>query len=546
MKKFISNFSYMHILLAILCSSLWTNLGCNKINTATTDVTNMATVSMTLSFLRKTFVNENTIYRITDYGGGNWNYDPADYSSDDNTGTVLVTKYGQRLKRTDQGPLNVKWFGAVGDSTTDDTDAFNKTFAAAHEKNLGVYIPAGVYRCNQVDKYKHILNFNAAGTSDITISGDGIRSKITSGVTSGSILLFIQAYGKCSNLIIKNLFFESTHGVTSNYNQGVFIQGTKAENFKNIKITTCRFEGFSTAIAGQGMDGAEISGNMFNAPKGHDNAMNNTSPAVFIWLFDNTNGYCSHVQVLNNTGNGYSGNAPVNTLATKRAMDGLIVASGYGFVISGNQTQNFSEEHITMTIPVTFPNTTEETIITANEMDCRIPKGSVSQNGQPHTGNYGIRCDAGNASITKNTIMNFSNGILIRTYDFPQVKENGFTIADNILISDKDQCNCLVSRGISVQGSMKIRLNRVNIAENQITMGNTQIGNSFSAIMVYDTDSCSVENNTIAVRNIEMNKGSRVGISYGRVSNVVNKKNNITGITPYHVLSNADQVLFSN
>ncbi|HLA59937.1 MAG TPA: glycosyl hydrolase family 28-related protein, partial [Puia sp.] len=365
MKKIISNFSYRHILLAMLCISFWTNGGCNKTSTAAKEDTKTVAAGMTLSLLRNTRVNENTIYSTTDYGGGNWRYDPADHSSDDNTGTVLVTKYGQRLKRTDQGPLNVKWFGAAGDNSTDETDAFNKTLAAAHEKNAGIYIPAGIYRCNQVDEYKHILHLDAGGTSNITMSGDGIQSRITSGVTGGSILLFISAYSKCSNLLIKNIFFESTHGVTTNYNQGVFIQGTKGENFKNIKITTCRFEGFSTALAGQGMDGAEISGNQFNAPKGHDNAMNNTSPAVFIWLFDNTNGYCSHVQVLNNTGNGYSGNAPVNTLATKRAMDGLIVASGYGFVISGNKTRNFSEEHITISIPVTFPNTTEQTIITA-------------------------------------------------------------------------------------------------------------------------------------------------------------------------------------
>jgi len=98
-----------------------------------------------------------------------------------------------------------------------------------------------------------------------------------------------------------------------------------------------------------------------------------------------------------------------------------------------------------------------------------------------------------------------------------------------------------------VQGSMKIRLNNVDITENQVTMGNSQTENSFSGIMVYDTDNCSVQNNTIAVRNLVRNKqGSGFGISYGRVGNVVNKKNSITGITPYHVLSNADQVSFSN
>lgn len=60
----------------------------------------------------------------SDNGGGVWYLDESDITTVDNIGTVLVTSSDKRYKRVFNGYVNVFWFGAVGDSVTDDTAAF--------------------------------------------------------------------------------------------------------------------------------------------------------------------------------------------------------------------------------------------------------------------------------------------------------------------------------------------------------------------------------------------------------------------------------------
>lgn len=67
-------------------------------------------------------LNPNIIYKTMDFGvPGEWEVDEADTTSLDNTGTILVTASGQRLKRRINGPIELLSFGAIGDGVTDDT-----------------------------------------------------------------------------------------------------------------------------------------------------------------------------------------------------------------------------------------------------------------------------------------------------------------------------------------------------------------------------------------------------------------------------------------
>lgn len=77
-----------------------------------------------------------TIFYTVDKGQeGFWGYDVADSTTADNTGTVLVTADGKRLKRIYVGGVSVKWFGAKGDwnpvtkTGTDDSTAFELAIA---------------------------------------------------------------------------------------------------------------------------------------------------------------------------------------------------------------------------------------------------------------------------------------------------------------------------------------------------------------------------------------------------------------------------------
>lgn len=66
-------------------------------------------------------VISNPNFYTTDLGQeGNWYYDASDTTSADNTGTVLVTSDGKRIKRVINGFVDVKWFGAKGDNSTSD------------------------------------------------------------------------------------------------------------------------------------------------------------------------------------------------------------------------------------------------------------------------------------------------------------------------------------------------------------------------------------------------------------------------------------------
>lgn len=74
----------------------------------------------------KQVVNVLGCYSVGDGGGGVFYWDSASTAAED-IGTIVkptATTTG-RWKRVYDGPLNVKWFGAKGDGTTDDTDAFH-------------------------------------------------------------------------------------------------------------------------------------------------------------------------------------------------------------------------------------------------------------------------------------------------------------------------------------------------------------------------------------------------------------------------------------
>ena len=72
----------------------------------------------------RSYAGAATQVRITDPGvDGFFYYDPADTTSADNGGTIIVSGT-KRWKRLYSGAVNVKWFGAKGNGVDDDTAAF--------------------------------------------------------------------------------------------------------------------------------------------------------------------------------------------------------------------------------------------------------------------------------------------------------------------------------------------------------------------------------------------------------------------------------------
>jgi hypothetical protein len=105
----------------------------------------------------------NTYLTTDKFQEGMWRIDPADSTSADNTGTILVNASQQRFKRIVESNVNVKWFGASGQNNQDDYPALQ----AAIDASNNIYIPSGDY---QISRPLRVI-------SNKTITGDG--SEIT-------------------------------------------------------------------------------------------------------------------------------------------------------------------------------------------------------------------------------------------------------------------------------------------------------------------------------------------------------------------------------
>jgi len=84
---------------------------------------------------------------IGDGGGGTFYWDSAS-SETANGGTAFAANEGGtgRWKRMFSGAVNVRWFGAKGDGSTDDRGTIQNVITAALGGGLTVYVPVGTYR----------------------------------------------------------------------------------------------------------------------------------------------------------------------------------------------------------------------------------------------------------------------------------------------------------------------------------------------------------------------------------------------------------------
>ncbi|MDF2713736.1 MAG: hypothetical protein K0R28_661 [Paenibacillus sp.] len=143
------------------------------------------------------------IYYVKDQGQeGPFTYDPSDTTSANNTGTVLVSASGARFKRLYTGRAEVKWFGAKGDGTTDDTAAIQAAFDyIAGSPSRSLFFSEGVYMISDTVTVPYV---HASG---IHISADNAwygRARIQAANNSFSPMIRCMSGGvKLSNLYIR-------------------------------------------------------------------------------------------------------------------------------------------------------------------------------------------------------------------------------------------------------------------------------------------------------------------------------------------------------
>ncbi|WP_158302214.1 right-handed parallel beta-helix repeat-containing protein [Paenibacillus mesophilus] len=199
-------------------------------------------VSTTVSELRaETSPEEGIAYYVTDPGKeGFFLYDPLDSASTDNTGTVLVSTSGARFKRiVEQSFVNVKWFGAAGNGTTDDTAAIN---AAIGDGNVTVYIPEGTYmvRADATSVGQLNAGIQAKDNTTIVISPSAVLKAFPSATPRYTI---INIFGK-TNVTIegggKILGERNEHtGTTGQWGYGIAIGGSDRVLVRDLYIADC-------------------------------------------------------------------------------------------------------------------------------------------------------------------------------------------------------------------------------------------------------------------------------------------------------------------
>lgn len=182
----------------------------------------------------RSYTGRATSVRIAQTGlAGFFARDASDATSADNGGTIIVDALGRRWKRLYSEAVNVRWFGAIGDGSSNDTSAIQSAVNFAPD----VYIPSGVFICD-------IVNIHA-GT---TIHGDGPTSIIKqsssfSGGSAGSIYANSGSSGaQLDGITIRDIRIEGNNIESPTFSE--FKHLVSLNGVKNAIIDRVQFVGF--------------------------------------------------------------------------------------------------------------------------------------------------------------------------------------------------------------------------------------------------------------------------------------------------------------
>lgn len=213
----------------------WAQMAAKSVSATGLNVINLTIAE--LRALSNTDAVDDRIFASVDEGmEGLWRVDLSDVTSADNLGTVLVTSGGKRIKRIFDSEVNVKWFGATGDGSTDDAPAIKKALGGIPEGNT-LFFPTGTY----------IIGDSMQVTKNIKIVGmPGTTLKIKNTSTLGSRIKYIFKYDTINTVDVDNMTFDMNVANTATYVDTTALDYANFAIFahvvvKRIDITNCRF-----------------------------------------------------------------------------------------------------------------------------------------------------------------------------------------------------------------------------------------------------------------------------------------------------------------
>jgi len=227
-----------------------------------------------------------------DGGGGQFYWDANSTSPDDGAMSVVPSS-GQttgRWKRANDGAVNVKWFGAVGDGVAIDSPAIRAALEYVAQRGGGkVFLPSGVYKLEAslagVMEVSNNTLIEGEGASTVILSEgpQAIRNKHTNLPNYGNSNITVQSLTiDCNKRGVNGIVFASVdegtiHNVNIRDPQGygvwLFRTGDTVEGegrpTKRITVSNCHVTGVvDVGIECSGAVGCTIVGNTVTGTRG--------------------------------------------------------------------------------------------------------------------------------------------------------------------------------------------------------------------------------------------------------------------------------------
>lgn len=178
-----------------------------------------------------------------DGGFGFWRYDSGS-SATANGGTILAIDGGGagRFFRLDVTRMNVRWFGAKPDGSTDNTSASQAAQTAAEAAGVPVYYPGAPLAYVQ-----GVVNI---GANDVVIEGDGEDlTTITQKDASDNYAFFVNGYDRVT---IRQMSLDGNKSNQTTVGSGVRVEGA-ADDFTLEHVHAINWKQFGISLAGTGV-----------------------------------------------------------------------------------------------------------------------------------------------------------------------------------------------------------------------------------------------------------------------------------------------------
>lgn len=412
-----------------------------------------------------------------------------------NFGSQNIVTTGVSTANNFQDIYNVKFYGATGDGTTDDTVSIQAALTAVPSAGGRVYLPTGTY----------LISATLTPKSNTYIYGDASGTTIKTGTTKvGSQVGFFQA-NNVSNISILNIKFDGGGSWTStpfanpygggnsvgftNADAGIKFTQSGGTTFSNFVIQNCEFTGLGYGVF---FDGSNKLTNIHIS----NNYIHNMGQAGVAGY--NINQFI----ISNNIISGIYGNlttAGDTTVTDSQFADGIYIASSLDGVVSSNFINDFIR---CGTIVEPNGGTVSKRL---NISSNTITHGHDSKGGQALAGIY--ISDGTNSSpieVSSNTIddMNGGWGIISQNTNISSCAIKNCTIAGIQAVTATDISNVeIISCAIGIDAELYS-------AGDYLTIKNSTITNSTSSgIQLFEshgnfdiTGNTFIDNSTIGIK----------------------------------------------